>query len=232
MIYKNSLILASILALFSQTATAAKFQSHESITVAVRQFLKANITDYQEIKINIDPLDRRLKLPLCSTPLEVFSHTPHIAPGRLSIGIRCKGRKPWTIYNPAKIAVYKTVAIVKSPIQRGALIQRREITLVKRDISHFRQGYFSSLEQIINQQATRNLAAGLVLQQKHLQQPHIIKRGQKITISAKTAQFNIQMMGLALMDGIKGQRIQVKNEKSKRIIEATVIEPGLVAVSF
>jgi flagella basal body P-ring formation protein FlgA len=33
-----------------------------------------------------------------------------------------------------------------------------------------------------------------------------------------------------MMDGTKGQRIRVKNENSGRIISATVIEEGLVAV--
>lgn len=38
------------------------------------------------------------------------------------------------------------------------------------------------------------------------------------------------MNGVAMMDGIKGQSIRIKNENSGRIINATVIEPGLVSV--
>jgi len=40
------------------------------------------------------------------------------------------------------------------------------------------------------------------------------------------------MNGVAMMDGTKGQLISVKNQNSGRIINATVIEPGLVSVNY
>jgi flagella basal body P-ring formation protein FlgA len=39
------------------------------------------------------------------------------------------------------------------------------------------------------------------------------------------------MAGKAMSDGTKGKRIRVKNNSSKRIIEATVTAPGVVTVS-
>jgi flagellar basal body P-ring formation protein FlgA len=38
------------------------------------------------------------------------------------------------------------------------------------------------------------------------------------------------MSGIAMMDGIKGQVIKVKNESSGRIISGTVLESGVVLV--
>ena len=51
-----------------------------------------------------------------------------------------------------------------------------------------------------------------------------------MTISVIKATFNIDMKGIAMIDGRKNQRINVKNESSGRMINATVIEAGRVSV--
>lgn len=58
----------------------------------------------------------------------------------------------------------------------------------------------------------------------------MVKRKDKVTISSAQPGFAIQMSGIAMTDGVKGQLIKVKNENSGRIISATVIEPGQVLV--
>jgi flagella basal body P-ring formation protein FlgA len=39
-------------------------------------------------------------------------------------------------------------------------------------------------------------------------------------------------MGIAMMDGIKNQNIRIKNQKSKQVIQATVVKPGVVIVNY
>ena len=225
------LSLAAIMALSVQTANAKNFQSHESIKSASIDFLAGKML-YKDFKITFSELDRRLKLPACSNPLEAFTHTDQIKLGRMSVGVRCTGKNPWTIYNPVKINVYKNIISLVQPVSRGEIISKAHLTLQKRDIAGIKQDVYTDFNQVINQQATRNLAAGTILRRKHTTLPKLVKRGQKIIISARAPTIDIQMAGLALMDGIKGQRIRVKNEKSKRIIEATVVNPGLVLVDF
>lgn len=226
------LSLAPILALFSQTVMTSQFQSNESIEAVTRDFLAAKITHIKDYQIIIDPLDRRLKLSECNNPLQAFTQSDRIKFGRFSVGIRCTTENSWTIYNSAKIIAYEKIITLKQPIRRGEIITRTHLAHEKIELSRVRQGFFTDFSQIINQQATRYLPTGTVLTPKHLTTPRLIRRGEKVTISAKSKQIDIQMTGFALMDGTKGQRIRVRNEKSQRIIEATVIQPGLVVVSY
>ena len=228
----NLLSLAPILALFSQTAMTSQFQSHESIEAATRDFLAAKITHIKDYQIIIDPLDRRLKLSECKNPLQAFTHNDNIKFGRFSVGIRCTTENAWTIYNSAKIIAYKKIITLKQPLRRGEIITSSHLAFEKTKLSKFRQGFFTDFSQIVNKQATRYLPTGTVLTPKHLTIPRLIRRGEKVIISAKSKQIDIQMTGFALTDGTKGQRIRVRNEKSQRIIEATVIQPGLVVVSY
>jgi flagella basal body P-ring formation protein FlgA len=227
----NKLILAAILALSAQAIQATNFQSHESIKTASIDYLASKI-QYKDFKITISELDKRLKLPNCNQPLEVFTHRNKIKLGRLSVGVRCIGEPSWTIYNRASINAFKNVIVLNQPVKRGEIITRNHLLLQHEAIAGIKQDFFTNPELAINQQATRNLAVGTILRKKHLTLPKLVKRGQKITISAHSPVIDIQMTGLALMDGTKGQRIRVKNEQSKRIIEATVINPGLVLVDF
>jgi flagella basal body P-ring formation protein FlgA len=40
------------------------------------------------------------------------------------------------------------------------------------------------------------------------------------------------MSGKALADGVAGQRVQVRNLSSRRVVEGTVVAPGLIRVSL
>jgi len=116
-------------------------------------------------------------------------------------------------------------------VQRGELITRQHVTLERRDVSRLRDDFVTQVEQIENKQAIRALAQGSVVSARSLTEPLVVKRGDKVVISAEQPAFSIKMNGTAMTNGSKGQRIPVKNQNSGRVINATVIEPGLVSVT-
>jgi len=214
---------------FASAQTQAAFQSHEIIYLAVKQFIAQHIisADYEA---EITPFDSQLKLTTCPEPVEIFTTNDSIKPGRNSIGVRCNGVGKWSIYTSAVIKTYQSVLVSTQPLQRGETLSRQHVTLERKDVSGLRGDYVTQIEQIENKQALRPIAAGVILSMRNIAEPKLIKRGDKITISAAQSDFAIRMNGLAMMDGIKGQLIRIKNESSGRIISATVIEPGLVSV--
>jgi len=144
--------------------------------------------------------------------------------------VRCNAGKKWSISTSAVIKVYGTVIVLTLPIQRGEIITRQHLTIEKRDVSKLRGEFVTQAELVENKQAARYTPAGTILGLRSFIEPGLIKRGDKIIISAIQPSFTIRMSGVAMMDGTKGQLIRIKNENSGRIISATVIEPGLVSV--
>jgi flagella basal body P-ring formation protein FlgA len=228
---KNSFVILA-LALFFLTPGHAeqKFQSHNSIYELVKDTVARNINASTEYEISIIPLDSLLKLPECTEPLEAFTTTDLIKAGRTSIGVRCNAEKKWSIFTSAVIKVYGTVIVLSRPVQRGEIISRQYLTIEKRDVSKLRGDFFTQAEQVENKQAARYMPTGAILGLRSFIEPMLIKRGDKIIISAIQPAFAIRMNGVAMMDGTKGQLIRIKNENSGRIISATVIEAGLVSV--
>ena len=227
---KNSLvILALALVFFTPGHAEQKFQSHESIYELVKNTVARHI-NATEYEISMLPLDSQLKLPECTEPLEAFTTSDLIKAGRTSIGVRCNAEKKWSIFTAAVIKIYETVIVLTRPVQRGEIITRQHLAIEKRDVSKLRGDFVTQAEQVENKQATRYTPTGAILGLKSFIEPRLIKRGDKTIISAVQADFAIRMNGVAMMDGTKGQLIRIKNENSGRIINATVIESGLVSV--
>lgn len=229
MIKKTIVMLALTLGIFTPGHAAPAFQSLDSIYALVKETVAQHI-DAAEYETTVLPLDGQLKLPACAEPLEAFTPTDSIKAGRIALGVRCNGEKKWSIYASAVIKVYETVIVLTQPVQRGETLTRQYLVSEKRDVSKLRGDFITQLGQVENKQAARYLPQGAILGLNSIIEPKLVKRGDKIIISAIQPAFTIRMNGIAMMDGVKDQRIRVKNENSGRVIDATVVEAGLVEI--
>ncbi|TAN64733.1 MAG: flagellar basal body P-ring formation protein FlgA [Methylobacter sp.] len=232
MIKNTSLILALAFIISSTAHAEPGSQSLESIDVAVKSYIAQNINLAGEYEVSLIPLDARLNLPQCAEPLEVFTTTDLIKAGRTTVGVRCNTEKKWSIFTSVIIKTYQKVVVLSQPIQRGEIVTRQHLAIEKREVSNLRDDFVTQIEQVENKQASRQLETGTILSLRTLVEPKLIKRGDKVIISTTKPDFSIRMNGVAMMDGTKGQLIRVKNQNSGRIINATVIEPGLVSVNY
>ncbi len=232
---KTQTFLVSILSLFllsTEMLYAQEYQSINSIQTAITQFIEANIDTTQEYEIQLNKLDSRLKLANCSTPIEAYSNDKQIEAGIFSIGVRCNGKQKWSLFHSAKLTVYINVLALKQALKRNTVISQNNIVLVKKSTSKLRHGYFTNYQQIKNQLAARNLRTGTILQPSHVTHPQLIKKGEQVTIHAFSSSFSIKMSGKALMSGSLGERIKVKNYRSKKVVEGTITKVGTVSVNY
>ena len=219
--------------LISWAYADTSYQSHQSIQQTAKDFLASNLRHQKpEYRIEVGKLDRRLKLPLCQTPLVANSVSGSQEIGSISVGVRCNGPKPWSVYIRAQIKLFKKVLVLTESVARGQIITTNMVSLKKKDVSTLRQGYITSINEAIDHEAKRHLTAGTIITPRHFSIRKLIKRGQRVTIQAKTSGLNIKMTGHALMDGIAGQRIRVRNDNSQRIVEGVVTAQGIVQVSI
>ncbi|MCF7970334.1 MAG: flagellar basal body P-ring formation protein FlgA [Methylococcaceae bacterium] len=231
---KLQLLLTSILSFFlfsTEILYAQEYQPIDTIQTAITEFIEANIDTTQEYEIQVNKLDSRLKLARCSVPLKIYSHDEQIEAGLLSIGVRCNGEQKWKLYHSAKLTQYINVLTLKQALKRNTTISQENVTLVKKSTATLHHGYFTNYQEINNQLTTRNLRTGEILQPSHLTHRQLIKKGEQVTIHAFSPSFSIKMSGKALMSGRLGEKIRVKNNKSKKVIEGTITKAGTVSVN-
>lgn len=205
-------------------------QSPQAILSVVQAYLEARPQEPDvERRIEVAPLDYRLRLPACSVPLEAFSPPGAHPFGAVSVGVRCQGSRSWTIYHRAEVHLYKAVAVLKNPAEQGHILTPADIALEPRDLSQLR-GLYATPEQALGKPLRKTLPAGTILAPQHLTALLLVKRGQFVNIRAVSAGYQVNMVGAALMDGSEGQRIRVRNSQSGRVVEGVVTADGAVAV--
>ncbi len=234
----NRWVAAVICLLFvsgiSSSLLAANTQSHDVIKQTVHDYLQDNTSQLSiQPKIKVGQLDSRLRLHACSKPLLAFTPDGSKLKGRTTVGVRCQGDKPWSIYIPATIAIYEEIVVATTPLMRGHIVSTTDIKLEKREVGKISgQHFIYDLNLAVGKVLKRPISAGKVIQASYLEMPRLVRRGQMVTILAITNGLVVRMSGKSMMDGAKGDLIQVRNPKSKRIINGTVTASGEVRVNL
>ncbi|WAR44026.1 flagellar basal body P-ring formation chaperone FlgA [Methylomonas rapida] len=221
-----------LLLMTSQLSWAASTQSLQLVQDGVNSFVQSSLEPSGQYQISSAQIDDRLQLPECDQDLEFFAQSSEIKPGRNTVGIRCNGTNSWTIYSTVLVKSFKDVLVLAKQLNRGERITPAHLKTERRDIATLQQGYIVNPDDVLDKQATRFTPTGSVLNRMHYSEPTLVKRGERVNIQSGKAGLLISTMGVAMMDGIKGQQISVKNATSQRVIQATVLNPGVVTVNF
>ncbi|VAX04259.1 hypothetical protein MNBD_GAMMA20-1045 [hydrothermal vent metagenome] len=227
------LVIVSLLpAMALATTPTPQYQSLTSLHEVARDFLRSQIPleSGNSHEIHLGRLDSRLRLGFCEIGLQAFVPAGSRLQGKLTVGVQCPGGKPWTVYIPANIRVFGDVLTTSRPISRGDAITRADIISRRQEISTLSHGYYRQTEEIIGKLAMRSLPAGTPLTPRMLKARLLVRRGDDVTILANTGFLQVRSKGKALQNAAQGERITVRNTRSKRIIEGIAIKAGTVQV--
>ncbi|MCF6234942.1 MAG: flagellar basal body P-ring formation protein FlgA [Gammaproteobacteria bacterium] len=226
--------IAFVMLLIFSDVYATEFHSHDVIKKSVSNFLELNINknEYQQHEIKVDSIDSRLKLVKCDLPLDIARSMGQRPSGRITVGVKCKGKQPWSLYIQASIKISDMVLVTSQSLPVGSMIGMDNVTLVQKDISRLTQGYFKNTQEVEGSFVKRPLASGAVLTASNIRPPNIAERGERVIILAKGNGVVVRMQGQILKDAVAGERVQVKNLLSNQIIEGRIYKKGVVEVAM
>ncbi len=207
-----------------------KFQSIAIIKAAAQTFLSghSDIEGQSNTTVSIGNIDNRLTLPACGSPLDTFLPSGAKVQGKTTIGVRCQGPKPWTLYVPANVTTVIQVLAANTPLRRGHIITAADISLQSRDTSLINIAYLSQPEQAIGKVLKKNLANKTLLTSAVLTEPHVIHKGQHVDLQAGRGGLKVSASAIALTGGAVGEKIRVKNLSSSKIIAGTILAAGVI----
>ena len=229
----NSKIIAVLLTVFSCIPVHANYlQSHASISLAVKEFVKQQNIPLENAQVTLTSLNKELRLPICDKNLRVSMTPGSKLLGNTTFAVSCKSSAQWKIHVAAHIDGQINALIARHPIPRGTVIQESDLEFVVRRYSQLNHGYYASAKLLVNMEANRNIKAGQIFTPTLVKAQKLVLRGQHITIVAQNNGVNLKVKGKAMMDGKKGQTIKVQNLNSKKLIYARVVSHGIVKVNF
>lgn len=206
-------------------------QSAASIRAAVHAYLVTQLRkDHDKFTVTVGDLDPRLQLPRCQTALSAFATGTQRLIGATTVGIRCNGAKPWTLYVSARTSVFEKVLVTAYSLRRNHVLTAADLRVERRDLATLPRAVLEQPKQAIGQVLRRSLDGGQTLSFDFLSPPRLVRRGQRVTLMAMAGGVEVRMGGKALNDGAKGDVIRVRNTSSKRIVQGTVVAAGRVQV--
>ncbi len=224
--------LSTVLTIFTSTLVSA-LATHplEDIRATATAYVRANISSDDNTRISARKLDPRLKLALCKQKLQADMPYSSAKSSNTTVAVRCEGEQPWSLYVAVTIEIYRDIAVARRPLAQGTILSADDIKMISMDIARLGGGYLSEAKVAVGQKITRPVQLGSPILSNFLRAPTVIRRGQSITMLAKQSAFEVRSMGISMMDGAVGDRIKVRNRRSKRIIEGVVAKNGLVFVN-
>lgn len=213
---------------------ATGIQGLESIREVAKHFATSELADAgtDQPTVRVAHLDPRLRLAACDVPLQAFAAPSGRKTGNTVIGVRCRGTSPWSLYVPVSIELMRKVVVLDTALPRGSLLQAADIRMERHDVYRLHSGFFTDPDQVLGMSLHHSLPAGKILSRTSLKAAKIIRRGARVTLIAQAGGIAVRMSGKALMNGAAGERIRVRNLKSKRIVEGIVKDMHTVAVNL
>ena len=206
-------------------------QPLETISHQVREFLVAQHRLRAESpQIELTNLDPRLRLAKCGVALEAFLPGGAKTVGSTSVGVRCAGPQPWTVYQRATVRVFDQVLVAGRFLRRGTILSAADLRRERRDLSALPGGYETVPDALIGKQLQQALNAGAVIPPQIVKTPPAIRQGETVTLVVRQGGMEITSSGIALSDAGLGERLRVRNQTSKRVVEGTAMSNHRVEV--
>lgn len=226
--------LAMLLTVGTATAAESPWQPHASILAAARATLKqlAGQIPGGRVEIHVGRLDPRVRLRRCRQPLEAEPADATRTRGNTTVIVRCPDESGWRIHVTGRIDVFEKVVVLGRSLARGERLTPDMLELRERNTAVLQYGYFRSPREVTGRVARRALPAGTVLTPGNVAAPVLVRRGERVTLIATRGAVSVRMQGKALRDGSRGDRVQVRNLRSKRVVEGEVVARGVVKMTL
>jgi flagella basal body P-ring formation protein FlgA len=185
-------------------------QAQRRVSDAVVRYLQAHVSTAEPWNVDVQ----------LSPP-----HARRVASGEEEIAVR-GGASPWVgiqrfevaVRSPdgqvrfdvdAEVTVVPQRVVAARSLPRGAMIRAADVRLehgIDAD-----SDAFHSIDEVVGKQTTRAIPQGKVLQHSSIRQPLLVRRGEVITVTARSAGIRVRSTAKAREDGSLGDLIEVES---------------------
>ncbi|MFD2180284.1 flagellar basal body P-ring formation chaperone FlgA [Veronia pacifica] len=223
-------LISFVLLSFSSSIAAATTNQLVAVKQAAQQEVARSIDKplNGQMIIRAGNIDSRVKLTDCPEPLKTQIPGRQTIKTSATVLVTCLADN-WQLYVPVKIRVLSPVVTASRPLDRGVALTAADMTVQMVDVGFQRGQTYTQKEALVGSRVKRTVGIGQPIQGTDI---CMVCRSDEVVINAAGDLINITAKGTAMSDGSLGDRIKVRNSKSKRIVDATITGVGTVTVSF
>ena len=147
--------------------------------------------------------------------------------GRFLYEIRSGGKVLKKIWLPVRVERKVKVVVAARPISRGERITLSDLKLQTVRESSARGGT-DNLKLFVGAKARRDILPGEVLKESDVVPNFAVKRGMPVRVVYRKGALRVELLGIALQNGMVGNIIKVKNPSTGKVILCRVTGSGSV----
>lgn len=129
-----------------------------------------------------------------------------------------------------KYYILTEVFVPAQNINKGEVITADKLKSVKTRSNRVKPQHLADKDKLINMEAKRNLREGKMISDKDVGKIVLIKKGSVVNLIYQTPYMQITAKAEALEDGCRGDRIEIRNTKSKKDLYGEVIDAETVRI--
>jgi flagella basal body P-ring formation protein FlgA len=142
------------------------------------------------------------------------------------------GRPVDTVEVLSDVAGFADVVVPSRLIKTDEVIETEDVTVSRIRLVDLRQQFATDLNDVIGKSAARPLQSQLPIKPMSLKKPYAVRKGDRVTIEARSSGFSIQAVGVSKAGAELGQMVTVTNSDSGKELRAKVVSPGVVRVDY
>lgn len=205
-------------------------QDGESIRAAALAFLQQQSVGLPgHVTVTVAPVFPR-GLAAC-TSLEPFMPPGARSWGRTTVGVRCVGAKPWTLYVTGRVAVDITYYTAARQIEPGQTVALADLVPREGDLASLPRTVITDPSQATGALALLRISAGLPLRTDMLRSAASVTIGQTVKVIAVGSNFTISAEGSVMNNAAPGEQVRVRTAGGQ-IITGVVKDAGTVQVQI
>ena len=132
----------------------------------------------------------------------------------------------------AHVIHYSPVVKTLRRINRGEILTERNVAIEVVPSNRIFRNAMTSLDDVLGNQATRNMGMGRVVTANSLDKPTLMKKGDRVTIVVQSGSMKITAPGIVREKGFKDSLVQVLNIQTKKTVFGMVMDSKTVKVNF
>ncbi|QCP47789.1 flagellar basal body P-ring formation protein FlgA [Trinickia violacea] len=211
-------------------AAPAGQEDGESIRQAALAFLQQQAQGLPgNVSITVNQVFPR-GLAACAS-LTPFMPTGSRMWGRTTIGVRCVGDRPWTLYVQARVSVQATYYVSARALAPGDVLSAADLVARDGDLTTLPMAVIIDPSQAVGSVALMRVSEGMPLRRDMIRSASAVTVGQTVRIVANGQGFSISSEGSAMNNASPGQTVRVKTAAGQ-IIQGVVKDGGTVEIQL
>lgn len=158
-------------------------------------------------------------------------------PGRLGrqslqVTLLVNGQEQERVRLSANLQKMGEVVIASRRINRGEIIAPGDLTVLRREVSMLDPNFVDDPGLAVGKQLRTSLQAGAIIYGNLLENPTLVRRGDRVNIVAGNGRVRVSAPGEVRDAGAHGDMVRVRNLMSRQEILARVVDGGTVETTF